>query len=48
MIDTNLEFCQSELIEVINLFEGGENIRIRHRFTENENKFLKRNSKLHG
>lgn len=40
MIDTNLEFCQSELIEVINLFEGGENIRIRHRFTENENKFV--------
>ncbi len=40
MIDTNLEFCESELLEVVNLFESGDQIKIRHRFTENENKFV--------
>ncbi len=40
MIDTDLLFCQSELIEVTNLFPDGDKIRIRHRFTESENKFV--------
>lgn len=40
MIDTNLTFCQSELIEVINLFESAEKLNIRHKFTESENKFV--------
>lgn len=40
MIDTNLEFCKNELIEVLNLFEDAENLRIRHRFSETENKVV--------
>ena len=40
MIDTNLTSCQSELMEVINLFQGAENLKIRHLFTEGENKFV--------
>jgi oxygen-independent coproporphyrinogen-3 oxidase len=40
MINTNLEYLQSELIEVINLFSGEEQFNIRHRFTEGENKFV--------
>ena len=40
MIDTNLEFLTAELKEVINLFEGAEELNIRHRFTESENKFV--------
>ena len=40
MIDTNLTFCQSELIEVINLFDSAEKLNIRHKFTEGENKFV--------
>lgn len=40
MIDTNLEFLQSELQEVVNLFDGADDIKIRHRFSENENKFV--------
>ncbi len=40
MIDTNLEYLESELLEVVNLFESGNEIKIRHRFTENENKFV--------
>lgn len=40
MIDTNLNFCESELMEVVNLFEGATDMRIRHRFTQNENKFV--------
>ena len=40
MIDTDLKFCESELIEVINLFDGGDTIKIRHRFKETENKFV--------
>ena len=39
MIDTNLPDFESELIEVINLF-GGDELKIRHRFTESENKFV--------
>ena len=40
MINTNLEHLQSELIEVINLFEGAEQFNIRHKFTEGENKVV--------
>ena len=40
MIDTNLDFCESELMEVVNLFDGADQTRIRHRFTQNENKFV--------
>lgn len=40
MIDTDLKFCESELIEVMNLFEESENAKVRHRFTEKENKFV--------
>ena len=40
MIDSDLTFCQSEVIEVINLFEGAENLKIRHRFKKSENKFV--------
>ena len=40
MIDTNLPLLESDLKEVINLFDGGEDLTIRHRFTENENKFV--------
>ena len=40
MIDTDLKFCECELIEVMNLFEGSENFKVRHRFTEKENKFV--------
>ena len=40
MIDTNLPNLESELLEVVNLFDGGETLTIRHRFTESENKFV--------
>ena len=40
MIDTDLVFCQNELIDVINLFNGAENLKIRHRFKKSENKFV--------
>ena len=40
MIDTDLTYLESELIEVINLFDGAENIKIKHRFKENENKLV--------
>lgn len=40
MIDTNLEFLLSELKEVENLFEGADLLKIRHKFTESENKFV--------
>ena len=40
MIDTNLPNLESELLEVVNLFDGGDDLRIRHRFTESENKFV--------
>ena len=38
MIDTNLEFCKNELIEVISLFDDVEKFSIRHRFSEIETK----------
>lgn len=40
MIDTDLTYLESELIEVINLFDGAENLKIKHRFKENENKLV--------
>ncbi len=40
MIDTNLEYLQSDLKEVLNLFTGDEQIKIRHRFTESEGKVV--------
>lgn len=40
MIDTNLKFCENELVEVINLFEGGDTLNVRHVFNEKENKFV--------
>ncbi len=40
MIDTNLPNLESELLEVVNLFDGASEIKIRHRFNENENKFV--------
>lgn len=40
MIDTDLKVFESELMEVINLFEGADLANIRHRFTEKENKFV--------
>lgn len=40
MIDTDLGFCQSELIEVINLFGTVEQFNIKHRFKESDNKVV--------
>lgn len=40
MINTNLTFCQNELIEVINLFDNGEQLNIRHQFKEGDGKFI--------
>lgn len=40
MIDTDLKYLESELKEVINLFDGGDELNIRHRFKESENKFV--------
>ena len=40
MINTDLTFLESELREVLNLFDGASELNIRHRFTEGENKFV--------
>lgn len=40
MIETNLEFLLSELKEEGNLFDGADSLKIRHKFTESENKFV--------
>jgi len=40
MIDTNLEFLQNDLREVANMFDGGLDLKIRHRTTEGENKLV--------
>ncbi len=40
MIDTNLEYLESELREVVNLFDSADVIKIRHRFSENDTKFV--------
>ena len=40
MIDTNLNFCENELLEVLNMFENVDELRIRHRFSESEGKVV--------
>lgn len=40
MINTNLTFCQNELIEVINLFDNGDQLNVRHQFKEGDGKFI--------
>lgn len=40
MIKTQLEFCLSELNEVINLFDGCEDLEIRHLFTKKEDRLI--------
>ena len=40
MIDTNLEFLQSELREVVNLFGDEQEFDIKHKFSESDNKFV--------
>ena len=40
MIDTNLEFLQNDLREVLNMFDGGLDLKVRHRTTEGENKLV--------
>lgn len=40
MIDTNLPDFESDLREVLNMFCDGDAVKIRHRFTEGENKFV--------
>lgn len=40
MIDTDLTYLESELMEVVNLFDCAENLKIKHRFKENENKLV--------
>ena len=40
MIKTDLEFCESELIEVLNLFDNVDKFNIRHMFSESENKIV--------
>ncbi len=40
MIDTNLTNLESELLEVVKLFDTGDEIKIRHRFSENQNKIV--------
>ncbi len=40
MIKTQLEFCLSELNEVINLFDGAEDFDIRHLFTKKEDRLI--------
>jgi oxygen-independent coproporphyrinogen-3 oxidase len=40
MIDTDLKHLESELKEVINLFDDGENLNIKHRFKSNDGKVV--------
>ncbi len=40
MIDTPLKFCESELNEVINIFDGGDKLTIRHLFSEKEDRVV--------
>lgn len=40
MIDTQLKFCESELNEVINIFDGTENLNVRHLFSEKEDRVV--------
>ena len=40
MIDTDLKYLESELKEVINLFDDGENLNITHRFKQSDGKVV--------
>ena len=40
MINSNLGFCENELSEVVNLFDGGDSLNVRHVFNEKDNKFV--------
>ncbi len=40
MLDTNLKFCEKDLIEEIAMFNVAEGAKIRHRFTLKENKVV--------
>lgn len=40
MINTDLLQYEQDLKEVINLFDGGDDLRIRHRFTDKEDRFV--------
>lgn len=40
IVDTNLKFLESEFLEQLAFFPDSESFKIRHRFTENENKFV--------
>ena len=40
MIDTNVENLQSELKEVVNLFDNEQNLNVKHRLKESEGKFV--------
>ena len=38
MIDTELKFLENDIAEVINLFVDKDNVDLKHRFSEKENK----------
>lgn len=40
MLESNLPLIESDLKEIVNLFDGAENINIRHQFKKGENKFV--------
>lgn len=40
MIDTNVKNLEAELLELIRFFPRSEELNVRHRFTEKENKFV--------
>ena len=40
MIDTDIKSVENDLLEVVNLFDGGENLIIKHRLKEGENKLV--------
>ena len=40
MIDTDLKQFESDLREILNLFDGAEELNIRHKFTKGENKVV--------
>ncbi len=40
MIDTNIEFLNCDLTEVLNLFESGNDINVKHRLKEADGKFV--------
>ena len=40
MINTNIEFLSCDLNEVLNLFQSGNDLKIKHQFKENDGKFV--------